>query len=538
MKSIFKRYIERAIGKDLGIFHPYLFAIYPIVAAITRNVSEIRFGQILRPLVLTLFLAILLFTLLSKAVKPVDRAGLLTSLLLLFFCDYGYYYELPNTFNLFGLPINRHLVIILFWVIFISIVTSTRIWSHVRPHIITRYLNILSLIFLIFILKQLIIYTYRYVQDPMHNWQPRLPPITSQSETAKHSELPDIYYIILDGYARQDILQEIYRFDNSAFIDALRKRGFYIASESRSNYNQTLLSLSSSLNLDYLSFLGFAGERSENRKPLETLIHESRLVTFLKDQGYAIISFDSGYFVINDIGADIFLTPYTSKVTNFEVLLLETSAFRIPFELSNRSLPVSGYNMHRTRILYSFKTLGDLAGRTSPKFIFAHIMAPHPPFVFDQNGEPVDLDRPYFSQEGMYSQYSYREYISSYIKELTFLNKMVLESVSNILENSDKKPIIIIQADHGPGSLLYPGQLLELSCAKERTSILNAIFLPDPINLYPSITPVNTFRIIFNTYFNTSLETLPDRAFFATWNKPYDFIDVTETGKLACKTNH
>ena len=234
-----------------------------------------------------------------------------------------------------------------------------------QPPIITRYLNLLSLIIFIFPLRLLLIYIYSDVQDPMHNWQPNLPPITSQSETAKPSELPDIYYIILDGYARQDILQEIYGFDNTAFIDALKMMGFYVASESRSNYNQTLLSLSSSLNLDYLSFLGFTGESSDNRKPLERLIQDSRVVNFLKDQGYTIISIDSGYFLIDDIGADIFLTPATNQVTDFEVLLIETSAFRIPFDLLNKSLPTPGYNMHRKRILYSFQTLGDLASRTA-----------------------------------------------------------------------------------------------------------------------------------------------------------------------------
>ena len=76
MKSILKRYKESPLGRYLGIFHPYLFAIYPIVTAITRNFTEIRLGQILRPLVIALFLAILLFALLRKLMKPVDRGGL------------------------------------------------------------------------------------------------------------------------------------------------------------------------------------------------------------------------------------------------------------------------------------------------------------------------------------------------------------------------------------------------------------------------------------------------------------------------------
>ena len=65
---------------------------------------------------------------------------------------------------------------------------------------------------------------------------------------------------------------------------------------------------------------------------------------------------------------------------------------------------------------------------------------------------------------------------------------------------------------------------------KERLSILNAYYLPEEGKklLYESITPVNTFRIIFNYLFNTEFEILNDKSYFSTWSKPYQFIDVTE----------
>ena len=67
---------------------------------------------------------------------------------------------------------------------------------------------------------------------------------------------PDVYYIILDAYSRDDILDEVYDYDNSSFLNELTNLGFYVARCSQSNYAQTQLSLASALNLDYISELG------------------------------------------------------------------------------------------------------------------------------------------------------------------------------------------------------------------------------------------------------------------------------------------
>jgi hypothetical protein len=75
---------------------------------------------------------------------------------------------------------------------------------------------------------------------------------------------PDIYYIILDGHARSDILAELYGYDNNWFVDSLRQRGFYVADRSRTNYAQTYLSLASTLNMTYLDSLAQAvGPKSQ-----------------------------------------------------------------------------------------------------------------------------------------------------------------------------------------------------------------------------------------------------------------------------------
>jgi hypothetical protein len=68
---------------------------------------------------------------------------------------------------------------------------------------------------------------------------------------------------------------------------------------------------------------------------------------------------------------------------------------------------------------------------------------------------------------------------------------------------------------------------------KEKMGILNAYYLPgvDYSNphLYPSITPVNSFRLVFDLYFGTKLGSLDDSSYvYANYSRPYKFLDVTQ----------
>ena len=118
---------------------------------------------------------------------------------------------------------------------------------------------------------------------------------------------------------------------------------------------------------------------------------------------------------------------------------------------------------------------------------------------------------------------------------MVYLNSRLIDVITAILENSPTPPIIIIQGDHGPGAY-YDTLELDESCLIERYSILNAYFFPDQAYeaLYPSISPVNSYRVILNQYFGANLELLEDRNYFAGWLSPYQFTDVSDKIKSAC----
>ena len=406
-----------------------------------------------------------------------------------------------------------------------GIVSSHWLWRRVRPQLITNILNLSSALALLIPLYGLITFWHSTSADPMETWSRPVNQAEDFSRLAGDIK-PDIYYIILDGYARADVLQEVYAFDNTEFLDALRSRGFFVAELSHSNYSQTQLSLASSLNFEYLDYLSFASGRSTNRDPLGGLILESRVRSWLEEAGYQF--FLSGEYLFAEIRdpAIVFFEPNQTALTTFESLLLESCMFEILVDTGQVDISNYTYQTHREKILNGFAMAERLASSTSPKFVFVHIIAPHPPFVFDQNGDPIQPDWEYTIFDDNIVTRGIDNYIDGYRNQLAYINTLTIEAIDNILDQSPSPPIIILQADHGPGSLY--SATVDTSCVKERLSILNAYLLPPEAEaaLGPTITPVNSFRVIFDAVFGGSLGQLPNVSYFSTNDKEFEFVIV------------
>ena len=515
--------------KKPPVIHPFLAAIFPVIFLYSHNLDQVWIGETIVPMLLCASLAFILWILLRLFFNDSMKAGLIVTLLIFLNFSYARIYGMTVGMALRGVEIagHRHLVpiaAIIFAIVFYLVWRTRRNFQK-----LTAILNAAAVILVAIPVTMAI---YGIASKDLGDVELRI----NTGERQKPLRCPDIYYIILDGYAREDILKDLYQYDNSEFLDYLTQKGFYIANRSRANYSQTYLSLASYLNLEYLDdFADKLGLKSTSDIPLIGMIKENEVVNFLKKSGYLIVAFSSGYSGTEMRDADIYFKPSLWSLSEFQRVLVGGTLVEVLPERILARTSIS-YTLHRKRILYVLGNLSYVREKNRPVFVFAHILAPHPPFVFGEHGEPIEPGRSFSLADG--SDFMNRggdkdEYIMNYKRQLTFINNHLKETIDDILSRSPEPPIIILQADHGPGSMLDWDEPTNTNF-DERMSILNAFYLPfdGHLELYEEITPVNTFRVILDHYFGTDLKLLDDKSYFSSVYHPYEFIDVTPEANI------
>jgi hypothetical protein len=171
----------------------------------------------------------------------------------------------------------------------------------------------------------------------------------------------------------------------------------------------------------------------------------------------------------------------------------------------------------RDLILFDLETLPEIPSTPGPKFVFAHLVIPHQPFVFGPNGESFVIPEKVHKGNTYYTNLDYK---LGYANQVAFISDRIAQVVERILENSSVPPIIIIQGDHGPSHF----------DVASRMEILNAYYFPDHESaLYPQVTPVNSFRLLFNAYFNTDFDLLEDVSYYSEYPQAYEFEVIPNT---------
>jgi Sulfatase len=354
----------------------------------------------------------------------------------------------------------------------------------------------------------------------------------------RSAQRPDVYVLILDGYARADVLREVYGFDNP-LIDRLRTGGFFVAERATANYAQTALSLASAFNLDYLPQLGHpVGAQSDSRRGLGDLIQDNRFFKAFEDAGYDIRAYGSEYTMLRP-GAGSYRRRAPGHLDEFGYSMLEATALPSLFEavgLPRGWLPL---RLHRHHLRW---TLADLAASAPtendpPRLVLAHLLAPHPPFAVDAEGGIRDTKVPALLHDGSMwraiAQQSGESYKAGYVDGMRYLNDRI-EPVARALANRPFRPaIILIHSDHGPGLELEWERPAETNM-RERMGVLLAVRYPegrDP-GIDERATLVNVYRSVLNRALGVQLPLLENHSYFSTWSRPFAYIDVT--GRLDC----
>ncbi len=522
----------------LWVIHPILFSLYAVLGLLAQNKGEIPLIQAGRSLLVLPLAALLLLLILRALLREWPRAALLTSIFVLIGTSYGHVYAVLEHIRIGAFILGRHRHLLPLTVLLLGLSIW---WVAIRKpdaRLANQFLTVTAAVLLVVPLVNLAIYRLN-IQDQGDPRSLDAIMLQLQVEPPTDAPLPDVYYIILDGYARSDHMLAYFGYDNSDFLDFLRSKGFYVAEGSHSNHNWTSLSLASSLNMTFAQDLGldllpgtypgiFAGRISDSlvRKTLEGL-------------GYTTVGFRSGYINTEVVNADIFLAPdevdleratESFSMNAFESMLLRSSLGLVLWDLSvgdlqawTRTRTSEPFDLMRQIILFQFETLPEVAAIPEPTFTFVHIVSPHHPYLFDIEGGALSQDGTFTFAEPPAASMGSKD-ATHYRDQAIYITSRVQALIEAILQRSDTMPIIILQADHGSGAA--PGWMGRSGeGVRQRMAILNAYLLPPQCadDLYPSITPVNSFRVVFNCAYGGNIPLLEDRVYHSYWPTQNDY---------------
>ncbi len=272
---------------------------------------------------------------------------------------------------------------------------------------------------------------------------------------------------MLDRYGSEIALEARFGIDNSEFVGWLRDNGFDVVDDASANYTKTLMSLASTLGMHPLDDIVEAqGPESEDLKPLIERIGRNPAGAFLREAGYEYVHVGSWFR--GSQRSDIADRSYYLEGADlsFDSLLYETSI--LPF-LPLPSPAVTDESKHADNARYQWDVLDSLVDDPGPKYVFAHVLLPHEPYVFLEDG-------------------SYDPDTATYETQLKYTNRRLRSLIGSLLDRpADERPIIVLQADEGPYPPGYDGRqkTWDWTAATDaevlsKFEILNAMYLPGP----------------------------------------------------------
>ena len=461
------------------IIFPFLLAFFPSWQLILKNYDELIFQDILISLVVVA-LSVIAWIVITKIIKNANKAALITGVGTGFFFYFGYLQDALDGIMIFGIPINKTSILLVISIIIFIISIIYFVKSRNNFQLPIKIANVFTITLILFSLVQFTI-------------------------PGALAEEPNVYHIILDEYTDNEILMKNFNYDNEEFLKFLDKNGFYIPNKSFSTFESTPDELNLILNMDYPIKKGWVSDSYQAMK-------NNKVMSIFSEQNYSIIETNSMMRWKNFSDVDTKLCYDANIYSEFLEQILRKSIIKYFLEQHHD-------NTRRDVIRCTFNELNEIASQSNgPTYVFSHIYVPHPPFIFGPNGENVTPDHSDIS--GLQSW----ENPSGYVNQVIYATNQVSIVIKNIVKN-DPSAIIIIQGDTGTFTGIEDISKRKMNDIYQVHSILYAVRIPDVNNL-ENVGPVNTYRIIFNNYFNTNYEYLEQRNYELDIDN--NLIDITE----------
>jgi hypothetical protein len=470
-----------------------LLPLFFLTHGYNENYPSVTIWDVVFLLVQYLFAAYLLCLLLSRVFKSFRLAALYIFALLFVYFFFGAFHDNLKLLLGNGLLTSYAFLLPCLFILLVLLFVFLKKTSNSFGKLVT-YVNVALVILILIDGFQL--FSKKISEKPVATEN-------LQASFSQNLEKPDIYLILADEYAGKRELKDILNFDNSGFENELAMRGFQIIEEPKSNYNLTVYSMASMLNMKYLPNIQPKETRENNNLCLD-LINRNTVTRTLTGAGYRIYNFS--IFNLDDNPSLVhqnFIARGTRLITSqtFFNKIYKDLGYHLITTLKissaiKKDSAANYVNLENNSLL--IKKLKEQVSRhaAEPRFIYAHLLMPHYPYYFDANGKPNPLNS---LKEG--SQYDAK----NYLEYLRYCNREFLSLIDDILAHSVNPPVIIFMSDHGwraAETAMDPSYLF---------MNFNSIYLPKKYGALPrTFSNVNEFRILFNTLFNQRLPLLKD----------------------------
>jgi hypothetical protein len=338
----------------------------------------------------------------------------------------------------------------------------------------------------------------------------------------------DVYWLVFDRYGSDRSFELEYGVRNP-LTPWLREHGFTVLDDSHANYGATALSLATTLNMTHLEDLvGTAARGSDSFSRVHAALQSSPVVAQFRALGYRYLHLGSWWNPTRtDRAADLNLNADSGS--DFTDTMAETSVLPALIEqLDIEVEPPSESVKHLKHNTFAVAALDRLAREPGPKFVFAHVLLPHPPYIYDRDGRYIDPE-----------EAATLETADAWERQLDYTNTFLRAFLERLLALPEaERPIIILQGDEGPWTEPYAADKWEYrweNASPEelevKFGIMNAWYVPGGVDLglTPSQTAINTFPVLFSRYFDLEYPSLSDRVTTSFgWKRPYLLTDVTD----------
>lgn len=485
-------------------FFTFLLSIFFIFHAYTENYNFVPLKDAAIILLKYLAFSAILFFLFRIFLKNNIKTGLLIFFILIFHLFFGNLYDFIKqhvgnsilTKYTFILPAS----FILLLVLIIYLKKTKNSFS-----IFTHYLNWLFLLLILLDIGNILIKSTRKAVTNKTN-------LSDKFIICDTCSKPDVYLIVADEYAGQEELKDIFNYDNSFFLNELKKRNYHVTANSRGNYNFTHYSIASMLHMNYLEDISGDHSSSADLSISLNTLRRSNVVNFLKKQGYKFYNYS--IFDINNELSPTKNSPVpklTSPITSqtFLTRIEKDLSYHLltTFKLKNAVNKVYYADLYNNETIYNLtKTIASQKISTA-KFVYAHLVMPHYRYYFDSAGNKTPAEK--------IVNDNYCADKNAYLEYLKYSNGKLLTLIDHIKSSSKNPPIIILMSDHGYHQFLNEDDIKSVN-KKYYFMTLNAVYFPDQnySQYYDSLSNVNQFRIIFNSQFGQALPLLKDSTIF------------------------